>query len=127
MYFFISCSKQKTAYEMRISDWSSYVCSSDLPDPVPTLSFTDAAAAFARLRAIQDSGTSFLRERFEAHLRGQPLEGRVRACYPFVRIGTATHARVDSRLSYGFVSGPGRYQTTEIGRASCRERVCQYV
>src|SRR3546814_4564119 len=24
--------KQKTAYEMRISDWSSYVCSSDLPD-----------------------------------------------------------------------------------------------
>src|SRR3546814_12321421 len=24
--------KQKTAYEMRISDWSSDVCSSDLPD-----------------------------------------------------------------------------------------------
>ncbi|API60019.1 AMP nucleosidase [Tardibacter chloracetimidivorans] len=83
-----------------------------VPDPVPTQSFTDAAAAVARLRAIHDSGTSFLRERFEAHLRGQPLEGRVRACYPFVRIGTATHARVDSRLSYGFVSGPGSYQTT---------------
>src|SRR3546814_7858422 len=26
--------KQKTAYEMRISDWSSDVCSSDLPDPL---------------------------------------------------------------------------------------------
>src|SRR3546814_5451979 len=25
--------KQKTAYEMRISDWSSDVCSSDLPTP----------------------------------------------------------------------------------------------
>src|SRR3546814_4220619 len=25
--------KQKTAYEMRISDWSSDVCSSDLPRP----------------------------------------------------------------------------------------------
>src|SRR3546814_3209932 len=25
--------KQKTAYEMRISDWSSDVCSSDLPKP----------------------------------------------------------------------------------------------
>src|SRR3546814_3591614 len=25
--------KQKTAYEMRISDWSSDVCSSDLHDP----------------------------------------------------------------------------------------------
>src|SRR3546814_6480754 len=30
--------KQKTAYEMRISDWSSDVCSSDLPLPrAPTL------------------------------------------------------------------------------------------
>src|SRR3546814_3226456 len=28
MFFF----KQKTAYEMRISDWSSDVCSSELPD-----------------------------------------------------------------------------------------------
>src|SRR3546814_6432891 len=27
--------KQKTAYEMRISDWISDVCSSDLNDPVP--------------------------------------------------------------------------------------------
>src|SRR3546814_7371423 len=35
MFFFF---KQKTAYEMRISDWSSDVCSSDLPDlrfPLP--------------------------------------------------------------------------------------------
>src|SRR3546814_11154737 len=30
MIFFF---KQKTAYEMRISDWSSDVCSSDLPSP----------------------------------------------------------------------------------------------
>src|SRR3546814_5063614 len=29
-YFFIFFFKQKTAYEMRISDWSSDVCSSDL-------------------------------------------------------------------------------------------------
>src|SRR3546814_14951043 len=29
VYFFFFC-KQKTAYEMRISDWSSDVCSSDL-------------------------------------------------------------------------------------------------
>src|SRR3546814_6145903 len=31
LYFFFF--KQKTAYEMRISDWSSDVCSSDLPLP----------------------------------------------------------------------------------------------
>src|SRR3546814_3197314 len=35
MFFFFF--KQKTAYEMRISDWSSDVCSSDLcwPSPAP--------------------------------------------------------------------------------------------
>src|SRR3546814_11948138 len=35
MWFRVGCFfffKQKTAYEMRISDWSSDVCSSDLPD-----------------------------------------------------------------------------------------------
>src|SRR3546814_7205517 len=31
LFFFF---KQKTAYEMRISDWSSDVCSSDLDGPV---------------------------------------------------------------------------------------------
>src|SRR3546814_5301592 len=37
LYYLFSCFffffKQKTAYEMRISDWSSDVCSSDLPFP----------------------------------------------------------------------------------------------
>src|SRR3546814_3270110 len=38
MYLLFVCAfffffKQKTAYEMRISDWSSDVCSSDLADP----------------------------------------------------------------------------------------------
>src|SRR3546814_6026053 len=33
MFFFFF--KQKTAYEMRISDWSSDVCSSDLRGPGP--------------------------------------------------------------------------------------------
>src|SRR3546814_2509753 len=36
LFYFLYCLffffKQKTAYEMRISDWSSDVCSSDLPD-----------------------------------------------------------------------------------------------
>src|SRR3546814_8215339 len=33
MFFFF---KQKTAYEMRISDWSSDVCSSDLAEKMPS-------------------------------------------------------------------------------------------
>src|SRR3546814_1149952 len=36
LYFFFFC-KQKTAYEMRISDWSSDVCSSDLQNLPPLL------------------------------------------------------------------------------------------
>src|SRR3546814_3799225 len=35
--FFFFFFKQKTAYEMRISDWSSDVCSSDLMKPVEAL------------------------------------------------------------------------------------------
>src|SRR3546814_5341397 len=34
-YLFFFCFKQKTAYEMRISDWSSDVCSSDLAHAAP--------------------------------------------------------------------------------------------
>src|SRR3546814_7605925 len=37
VYFFFFF-KQKTAYEMRISDWSSDVCSSDLRDGCPPAS-----------------------------------------------------------------------------------------
>src|SRR3546814_11044519 len=40
--------KQKTAYEMRISDWSSDVCSSDLARPVGTLIFTAIDRAYGR-------------------------------------------------------------------------------
>src|SRR3546814_20769060 len=40
--------KQKTAYEMRISDWSSDVCSSDLRDDEPE----QDVRALARLRQL---------------------------------------------------------------------------
>src|SRR3546814_15639117 len=42
---FVFFFKQKTAYEMRISDWSSDVCSSDLARPGPP---QPAAAALGR-------------------------------------------------------------------------------
>src|SRR3546814_17150856 len=38
--------KQKTAYEMRISDWSSDVCSSDLPEMRPSGSEIAPGATF---------------------------------------------------------------------------------
>src|SRR3546814_10274049 len=41
--------KQKTAYEMRISDWSSDVCSSDLEADVEALALHRGDAAVAEL------------------------------------------------------------------------------
>src|SRR3546814_5282858 len=43
--------KQKTAYEMRISDWSSDVCSSDLPWPVFGYHWNGAAGWAAAKRS----------------------------------------------------------------------------
>src|SRR5262245_17341163 len=82
------------------------------PPPIRPETFSDAAAAVARLTEIYERNTSFLRDHLEAYLNGKPLAARVRATYPFVRMTTATHVRLDSRLSYGFVAGPGVHETT---------------
>src|SRR3546814_12852103 len=39
LFHFIFFFKQKPAYEMRISDWSSDVCSSDLHDDLPAIEY----------------------------------------------------------------------------------------
>lgn len=97
------------------------------PKRTATEAFTDAYAACERLEQIYDRNVAFLRDRFEAYAQGEPLGARVRATYPFVRITTATHARVDSRLSYGFVSGPGVHETTvtrpDLFRDYLREQI----
>src|SRR3546814_3308742 len=46
LFFFFF--KQKTAYEMRISDWSSDVCSSDLPNVLRVTSSTENWAELGR-------------------------------------------------------------------------------
>src|SRR3546814_3777595 len=80
MFFFF---KQKTAYDVRISDWSSDVCSSDLSANV-----AETASATKTHRGLIAA--------FGQHL---VLGGHV-------------------------ASEPG---SSQIGRASCRESVCQYV
>jgi len=82
------------------------------PPPIATASFVATAAAVARLEEIYQRNSAFLRAQFEHYIAGEPLAARVRATYPFVRITTASHARLDSRLAYGFVSGPGVHETT---------------
>src|SRR3546814_4778242 len=97
-FFFFN---QKTAYEMRISDWSSDVCSSDLAvggqaDPLDVALADD----LARLQPLPQ----------HRHL-GQ-------------RQGAAGDRQAGLRLAGGRRDGQGQ---EEIGRAACRERVWQYV
>src|SRR3546814_1245353 len=86
--------KQKTAYEMRISDWSSDVCSSDLLD----------AGGNPLLRTHTGIATG------QIHGWWRDEQGRVFAT---------------SEVGPGLIAG--RDLPAEIGRASCRERVCPYV
>src|SRR3546814_1858957 len=88
LFFFF---KQKTAYEMRISDWSSDVCSSDLQASFPAAGRPHAGGTIY-LTAADESGMmiSFIQSNY-----------------------------------MGF--GSGVVVPDKIGRASCRERVCQYV
>src|SRR3546814_3847233 len=51
--FLIFFFKQKTAYEMRISDWSSDVCSSDLLEIVPAADLRDEVARARFVDAVQ--------------------------------------------------------------------------
>src|SRR3546814_9062985 len=55
--FFIFFFKQKTAYEMRISDWSSDVCSSDLLEVTDTgvgMKAADILIALEPFRQVDD-------------------------------------------------------------------------
>src|SRR3546814_16318543 len=82
--------KQKTPYEMRISDWSSDVCSSDLRGR--RAAFRPRRASFVRFRSFSSS----------EQLPPRPVE-------------------------HDFLAAPAARVDAEIGRASCRDRVCQYV
>jgi AMP nucleosidase len=77
-----------------------------------TRSFDDPVAAFDYVRQIYEANTAYLRAALQEFVAGREPPARVRACYPLVRIQTDTVARADSRRSYGFVHGPGTYQTT---------------
>ena len=79
---------------------------------VAPANFNDPAAALAQVKRIYDTSIAHLRDALQKFVAGEDLCGHVRACYPFVRVHTRTVARADSRLSYGFVHGPGIYETT---------------
>src|SRR3546814_267381 len=92
--------KQKTAYEMRISDWSSDVCSSDLAlDPAIDRRMVDRNAAFRQhfLKvAIADRIATIPAHRPQDHisLEMAPLEIRHRSVRPI----SAKHAQASRFL-----------------------------
>ena len=88
-----------------------------LPSFIAPTRYNNAAAALAQVRTIYDQQICHLRAAMQCYVAGESLPGHVRACYPFVRIYTNTVARTLAMpdtplLSYGFVAGPGRFETT---------------
>ncbi|KPF44758.1 AMP nucleosidase [beta proteobacterium AAP121] len=83
-----------------------------LPLFIAPTRFDDPEAALAQVQAIYRSSTEHLRESLRRFVAGEDDGQPVRACYPYVRVRTTTVARADSRLSYGFVAGPGSYEIT---------------
>ena len=84
----------------------------DTPDAFKSQSFTDPAAAVARLEQLYSDATSFLCTRFTQVMQSGNPGHRIRAFYPEIRLTTSTYARVDTRLSFGHVALPGTYATT---------------
>jgi AMP nucleosidase len=89
---------------------------SNLPPFIAPERFTDADAAFNQVMRIYDGSISHLRQAMQRFVAGDDSTGHVRACYPLVRIHTDTVSRTitpeSAHLSYGFVAGPGRFETT---------------
>ncbi|HJQ56831.1 MAG TPA: AMP nucleosidase [Vineibacter sp.] len=80
--------------------------------PLPFERFDEVAPAVQRLIDIYQRNTAFIRDQFQHMASGQAPPGRVRACYPAIRITTTSFDPIDSRLAYGYVPGPGVYQAT---------------
>src|SRR3546814_7054458 len=149
-YFFFF--KKKTAYEMRISDWSSDVCSSD-PTASGKGTIAKALAAHFGLPVL-DTGLLYRAVGYQTQLNhGDPdnAADALAACdFPasllndpalrFESTGSlasraSVHPQVRAALlqrQVDFANQPGGAVLAgrdigQIGRASCRERVCQYV
>src|SRR3546814_16599564 len=120
MFFFF---KQKTAYEMRISDWSSDVCSSDLDashssdatfDQLLALSKYPILLSHSSLRSAHDHP----RNLDEGRLKKLAAKGGA-MCISTIYMSDMNMSPARAKLF-------GEYEH-KIGRASGRERVWQYV
>src|SRR3546814_13060503 len=124
--------KQKTAYEMRISDWSSDVCSSDLGESSSVVTCLDGHAMARRGRggaalAVAALG-SFAAGCFATLLIAffGPLMARLAVQFPATEYFSLLVFGLVSAviLAHGSVF---KAILTELARAHVRGGVCQYV
>src|SRR3546814_1716969 len=116
----LCCFKQKTSYVLRISDWSSDVCSSDL----------DAVAGLLLRGLGLEAVDQLAAEGVDADARvvGDHLQRRVVPAVTRLELLRGEHPVGMGGQHAGDLVG--RHEAgvaAESGRASCREGVCQYV
>src|SRR3546814_7344078 len=97
---------------MRISDWSSDVCSSDLSVVVAEPTDGEAVLAHRGISSVQ------LRFKGQAGHASGAAAMESNALHQAMRWGAR---------ALDFVEGESHRRFGENGRAACRERVCQYV
>src|SRR3546814_12687431 len=125
MVSFLFFFKQKTAYEMRISDWSSDVCSSDLK-AFASWSQTTREQRLDVLLAIQAEYARRQNEIGEAITEEMGAPNALGCGFHIGLGGGHIAAAIDALKTFKFeeLRGPTMLQN---GRASCRAGVCPYL
>src|SRR3546814_5152487 len=116
--------KHTTAYDMRISDWSSDVCSTDLLASIGDIcnvsDLWGSGDAYNTVEFLGAGGVvlaAFSGSDIFNPANGSQTDPNLNPLVRFDLTGSDVGALPELRLS----------STSKIGRASCRERVCQYV
>src|SRR3546814_2920617 len=125
-FFFIFFFKQETAYEVRISDWSSDVCSSDPdpPDPVGPATVLFSKTFYDNCRRVMQPGAILVAQNGVPHMQGPELTDAIKL-FQKIWAHSGTYLAVVPTYVCGFMAMT--WESDEIGRESSRERVCQYV
>src|SRR3546814_17534462 len=117
---------------MRISDWSSDVCSSDLGTNVSIQLLDDQSTESAEAFTVQINGAQLAVSGTQLQIFDASGTGTIAASDKVLLYDTTAFGCPDpAGLTY--VPSSGRLLLVDsevdekIGRASCRERVCQYV
>src|SRR3546814_12036705 len=126
VFFYIFFFKQKTAYEMRISDWSSDVCSSDLHWKQSQKLGVDANLLLSKRWETGIGDIGFLIEGSYTDLNFLDSSRNVAQAILSRNVAGLGTIRYPSFVNITYTTADRYRPSVPIGRASCRDRVCQY-